>query len=203
MINYWFRLWLSSKSDLCLKITQSINTKTLAVSYKFYYWEIEMSAMDIEEIFIVEDSEVSLKKLINDAPAELAAFLKDKSVVILPSHGHDDLYYTGTLDTLDFLNENGINAEIYATDDDYKELELRGADIWLGTFIIQIIVLPIFVNVVSSYIYDKIKAKSDDNISLKLMVENKDGKTSAVEFRGKVENLEKAIDAAKGFCNED
>jgi hypothetical protein len=159
--------------------------------------------MDIKEIFSIEESDLSFKKLVDDAPLEIASTLKDKSVVILPSHGHDDAYYAGTLDTLDFLNENGINTDVYASDDEYKELGLHGAEIWLGTFIIQSIVVPIFCGVVSAYIYDKLKAKNDDYIALRFMVENKKGKTTAVEFKGKVENLDKALDAIKSFSDED
>lgn len=162
-----------------------------------------MSIMDIKETFSIKESDLTFKKLIDDAPLEIASTLKDKSVVILPSHGHDDAYYAGTLDTLDFLNENGIKTDIYASDDEYKELGLHGAEIWLGTFIIKSIVVPIFCGVVSAYIYDKLKAKDDDNIALRFIVENKKGKTAAVEFKGKVENFDKALDAIKSFSDED
>jgi hypothetical protein len=162
-----------------------------------------MSILDKKEIFSVEESSVTFKKLIDDAPAEIANTLNEKNVVILPSHGHDDAYYAGTLDTLDFLNENGVNTDVYATDDEYKELGLHGAEIWLGTFIIQSVVVPIFCGVISSYIYDKLKAKDDDNIALKFMIESKEGKTTAVEFNGKVQNLSKAIDAVKSLGDED
>jgi len=123
-------------------------------------------------------------------------------VLIHPSHGHEDVYYAGTLDTLDFLNENGINTDVYASDDEYRELGLHGAEIWLGTFIIQSVIVPIFCGVASSYIYDKLKAKNDDNIALRFMVENIKGKTTAVEFKGKVENLDKALDAIKSFSED-
>lgn len=162
-----------------------------------------MSILDKKEIFSVEESSVTFKKLIEGAPVEIANTLNEKSVVILPSHGHDDAYYAGTLDTLDFLNENGVNTDVYASDDEYKELGLHGAEIWLGTFIIQSVIVPIFCGVISSYISDKLKAKGDDNIALKFMIENKEGKTTAVEFNGKVKNLRKAIDAVKSLGDED
>ncbi|WP_139284236.1 hypothetical protein [Salinicola sp. MIT1003] len=161
-----------------------------------------MSILDKKEIFTVEESSVTFKKLIDNAPVEIANTLNEKSVIILPSHGHDDAYYAGTLDTFDFLNENGVNTDIYASDDEYKELGLHGAEIWLGTFIIQSVVVPVFCGVISSYIYDKLKAKDDGNVALKFMVENKEGKTTAVDFNGKVENLSKAIDAVKSLGDE-
>lgn len=161
-----------------------------------------MSILGKKEIFRVEESSLTFDKLVNEAASGISSYLKDKSVVILPSHGHDDVFYAGTLDTLDFLNKNGINTDVYASDEEYKELSLHGDDFWLGTFIIQYIVVPIFCNVISSYIYDKLKAKDDDNIALKFMVENREGKTTSVEFNGKVENLNKVIDAVKSLSDE-
>lgn len=162
-----------------------------------------MSILEKKEVFSVEESNVTFKTLIDDASVEIANILKEKNVVILPSHGHDDAFYAGTLDTLDFLNENGVNSDVYASDDEYKELSLHCAEIWLGTFIIQSIVVPIFCGVISSYIYEKLKANDDDYISFKFMIENKNGKTTAVEFNGKVVNLSKAIDAVKSLGYED
>ena len=159
--------------------------------------------MDIKEYFIIEESELTFEKLVLDAPNALSSELKEKGVVILPSHGHDDAFYTGTLDTLDFLNENQLNTDVYATDEDYKELSLHGADIWLGTFFIKNFVIPVFCSVIAAYVYDKIKAKQDDKISLRFMVEKKDGRTTAVQFDGKVKELNKALDAVKSFSDED
>ena len=122
-----------------------------------------MSIFDKKEIFRVEESSLTFEKLINKAAPEISSGLREKSVVILPSHGHDDVFYAGTLDTLDFLNENGINTDVYASDEEYKELGLHGAEVWLGTFIIQSIVVPVFCGVISSYIYDKLKAKEGAN----------------------------------------
>lgn len=162
-----------------------------------------MGIMDIKENFTIEESELTFEKLIHDAPLELSSELKGKGIVILPSHGHDDAFYAGTLDTLDFLNENQLNTDVYATDEDYKELSLHGADIWLGTFFIKNFVIPVFCSVIAAYVYDKIKAQKGDKISLKFMVEKKDGKTTAVQFDGKVEELNKALDAVKSFSDED
>ena len=122
-----------------------------------------MSIFDKKEIFRVEESSLTFEKLINKAAPEISSGLREKSVVILPSHGHDDVFYAGTLDTLDFLNENGINTDVYASDEEYKELGLHGAEVWLGTVIIQSIVVPVFCGVISSYIYDKLKAKEGAN----------------------------------------
>lgn len=161
-----------------------------------------MNIMDKQEVFSIKESSLTFERLIENASPEITTTLKNKNVVILPSHGHDDVFYAGTLDTLDYLNENRINTDVYASDEQYKELGLHGAEIWLGTFILQSIVIPIFCSVISSYIYDKLKAKNDDNIALKFIVQNKYGKSTAIEFNGKVENLDKVIEAVKNLSNE-
>lgn len=62
--------------------------------------------------------------------------------------------------------------------------------------------IPVFCGVIASYIYDKLKANKDDKISLKFIVEKKDGSTSTVSYDGKVEEVSKALDAVKEFSNE-
>jgi hypothetical protein len=161
-----------------------------------------MGLMDIKEKFQVEDEALTFEELISGAPEEITDALKGRDVVILPSHGTKGAFYSGSLDTLDYLNENKINTDIYTTDEEYKELVLHGADIWLGTFFIKYFVIPIFCSVIASYIYEKLKAKSGDKISLKFIVEKKNGNTASVSFDGKVEDLNKALDAAKEFSDE-
>lgn len=161
-----------------------------------------MDIFQTQDKFSIEDSVLTFEALIRNASPEISLILKEKSVIILPSHGHEDVYYAGTLDTLDYLNENDINADVYATDNEYKELGLHAADIWLGTFIIKNFIIPIFCSVVSAYVYDKIKAKKNDKISLTFIVEKKDGNTISVEYNGGVEKLNQVLDTIRGFDNE-
>lgn len=162
-----------------------------------------MDAWEIKENFEVSEGGMSFEQLVSNAPEEIAGTINEKAVIILPSHGTKDSFYSGSLDTLDYLNEKGINTDIYCNDEEYKELVFHGADIWLGTFFIKNFIIPIFCSVVATYIYDKLKAKKSGKISLKFMVEKKDGNTLVVSFEGKVRDLDKALDAVKGFSDED
>ena len=162
-----------------------------------------MAGLELQERFEVSSSGITFEQLAKDAPEELANSINETGVFILPSHETKDSFYTGSLDTLDYLNDNGLKADIYTNDEDYKELGLHAADIWLGTFFVKNIVIPVFCGVIASYIYEKLKAKKDDKISVKFIVEKKDGKSSAVSFDGKVEEMEKALNAVKEFSNDD
>lgn len=121
-----------------------------------------MTFPEIIERFEISDDGPNFQQLIDKAPPGLASELQGKAVLILPSHQTDDVFYAGSLDILDYLKENKLKVDLYSTDEKYKELSLHGADLWLGTFIIQSVVIPIFCGVISSYIYDKLKAKPDD-----------------------------------------
>lgn len=118
-----------------------------------------MAGLEFKERFDVSSSGITFEELAKDAPEELLNNINETGVFILPSHETDDSFYTGSLDTLDYLNDNGIKTEIYANDEDYKELGLHAADIWLGTFFVKNIVIPVFCGLIASYIYDKLKAK--------------------------------------------
>lgn len=161
-----------------------------------------MTGLEFRERFDVSSSNITFEQLAKDAPEELSININELGVLILPSHETDDSFYAGSLDTLDFLNENGVKADIYANDRDYKELSLHAADFWLGTLFVKYFVIPVFCGVIASYIYDKLKANKNDKISLKFIVEKKDGSTSTVSYNGKVEEVAKALDAVKEFSNE-
>ncbi len=161
-----------------------------------------MEQLERKERFDVHESEIVFDQLVKKAPEETLSTIHGRAVLILPSHGTKDSFYSGSLDTLDYLNENGIKADIYSNDDDYKELVLHGEEIWLGAFFIRNFAISIFCNVVAAYIYERLKAKKDDMISVETIVERKDGHTSTVRFHGKVESLEKVFDAVRKFNNE-
>lgn len=161
-----------------------------------------MSRLEKKDRFEVKEESLTRAELMRKASKSLAEIIKGKSLIILPSHGTVDEFYVGSLDTLDYLNDNDMDAEIYSTDEEYKELSLHGADFWLGTFFVSSVVLPILTNIMSSYIYDKLKAKKDDGISLKLIIERESGSTVSISFDGQVEKLDKVFTAIKDLKNE-
>ncbi|MCD9480488.1 hypothetical protein [Photobacterium phosphoreum] len=162
-----------------------------------------MSILEKKDKLLVQDETSTVAELLEHTPKDIAGSVQAASIVILPSHGSGDAFYIGTLDTLDYLNENDLPSEVFATDDEYKELGLHGAEFWIGTFIIKNFAIPIFCSLIAAYVYDKLKAKDDDKISLKFIVENKTGKTTSVSFDGKAEKLSKVLDEVKKFSDED
>ncbi|HBC3862533.1 hypothetical protein ABK16_00310 [Vibrio parahaemolyticus] len=142
--------------------------------------------------FEVTSDDSSLHKLSAEMPDLSEEILRSKAV-ILPSHGSTDSFYRGTLDFLDYLNENGLNTTVYATDEGYIELSLHGADHWIGRLLIQSFTIPLFIGLLTNYVYDELKALPDDNISINVVVEQDAGNSISVDFRGRVSDLSVAL----------
>ncbi|WP_227429930.1 hypothetical protein [Psychrobacter sp. I-STPA6b] len=153
--------------------------------------------------FEISDSTLTFDNIVSDASPDVINNLKQKDIVILPSHGTEDLYYVGSIDILDYFKNNNIDIDIYATDEEYQEIALHSAEIWLGTFLLKNIIIPTFIGLLSNYIYNKLKAKPDDNISVTFIAEKKNGNTKKIEYRGEVRNLNKAINSLKKIDRED
>ncbi|HDZ3730165.1 TPA: hypothetical protein RSW61_001761 [Vibrio harveyi] len=150
-----------------------------------------MSSLE-NHYFQVKSESSSLEKL-SLAKPELSEEIRNVKAVILPSHGSEDSFYRGTLDLLDYLNENGLSTTVYASDDEYIELSLHGADHWIGKLFINAVTIPLFVGLLTNYVYDELEAEPDDNISINVVVERESGNTISVDFRGKVDDLTLAL----------
>lgn len=158
--------------------------------------------MKRKEVFEISHATETFQSILGEN-TNLEHLSNDSNVLILYSNEKHKAFYSGTLDILDFINETEeLNAEVCSSDEDYIEIALHSADFWIGTFIIQSIVVPVFVGVITSYIYDKLKANNNDNVSIKIIVENEKGKSKAVSFEGKVEDFQKAVKAINKLKND-
>jgi hypothetical protein len=112
-------------------------------------------------------------------------------------------------DTINFYKyvkqkSNDYRVEIFENKEDVRILSLHSFDIWLPTmWIANIILLPIAINLVSSYVYDKLKGRNKDEatVQLRIVIEDKSkGKSASIFYKGPgkelKENFEK-IDASK------
>jgi len=123
----------------------------------------------------------------------------ETKVILLPSTL--GVFYAGTLDVLDFFQSHGISTEVCSSDSDYKEIAQYSRSHWIGTFLISSVTIPIFVNLLSSYIYDKAKAKEEDTVVFDVIVEHADFSSTTVRYRGKVEKLPEVLKSVKELQN--
>jgi len=88
------------------------------------------------------------------------------------------------------LKETGLVIEICSTDEEYKELELHADVINIADIILNYTILPLVINLVSNYLYDKLKKYNRKNINtnINLTVE-KNGRSKKIHYEGSIENF--------------
>lgn len=92
-------------------------------------------------------------------------------------------------------NKPGLNVEVRKAD---KKLVLRSSDFWLPlVFLASDIALPVYLNLVSSYIYDRMKGAlsgEKGRVHLKVVYQDKENNiTKKFTFEGNVDGLQKVI----------
>ncbi|HEX5277884.1 MAG TPA: hypothetical protein VFW42_09470 [Fluviicoccus sp.] len=154
-----------------------------------------------KEWFEINPSELTLSSMSGARP-DLG--LPETGILMLPSSPEHGAFFSGTLEIRDYFREKNpeMPIHIFANDDEYKELALHSADFWIGTFLVGSVIVPIFVNIISSYLYDELKAKDGDHVSIDVIVERKDGKSSSVSYRGDVKDFGKVIESVKKLADE-
>ena len=93
-------------------------------------------------------------------------------------------------------NIEGLRAELCIGEADYFTLSLRSFDLFLPDVIVERIIIPIYVKVMSGYISEKIRARfgSDIRVNAKVTVVDRD-RNIATEFsyRGKPADYENTV----------
>ena len=94
------------------------------------------------------------------------------------------------------LNVDGLHAKLCLGNAVYRQLELCSFDVFLPDVLVDRIIIPVYVKVMSGYISEKIRARfgSDIRVSAKVTVVDKD-RNIATEFsyRGKPADYEKTV----------
>jgi len=149
-----------------------------------------------EEVFAIEDSTLNFADLSHEMPT---LSWENIGILILPSDEEHKAFYAGTLEMLDYFSAhlNPGEVDIFASDEDYRQLTLHSKELWIGTFLIGSVVVPLFVNLISSYIYDHLKADANNNVTITVVVQKKNGSSKSIHYVGKAEKLGTAVDAIK------
>jgi len=141
---------------------------------------------------VINIEKVSFTELIDKIPvsAHIASAAEKADVVILPATGHcgySEYYLTEyTIDLYDYLKEKDVNVEVLLDDDNYHELELHADLLTISTMIVAYAVWPLVLNLISSYLYDKIRRerRTELNIDIKIMVKDSVGEERSIHYKG-------------------
>lgn len=133
-------------------------------------------------------------------PEKLRQNVMVADVLIVPSMLQDlpKVFMVGTMDLYTILKKNlGDRMEICIADEDYEEIELNSRTLRLGSFMVVSVALPLFLNLVGNYIYDRLTepdpvAKEVDvpeyqqpaTVSFTITVEDTLGKKKEFQYEG-------------------
>ena len=97
-----------------------------------------------------------------------------------------------------------FNVEICASDEDFQRLELHDEVINIPLILLTSTALPIVVNLISSFLYDKLKNrnKSDADANIELIVEKK-GKSKTIHYKGSISGFERAMKSIENSMFDD
>ena len=131
----------------------------------------------LEIISSNEDFDTWITK--NYVSKELQPLLKNASILIVPFERFKDYnsptFPSGTADFYQYALEKlpkEYSIEIGINEDLYQELSLHSNSQNVGKFVVGVIVLPIFVNLVSSYFYDKLRQEDTKPVIQQVIIDN-------------------------------
>lgn len=171
-----------------------------------------------DTVLNVTDSDVTFEKIYKKEyiPTEYLDDIKKANLLIIPNENFRDegdvLFPETTREFLDFIREfpnDEIIADIAISDEDFKRIELHSAVIEVAPIIVQTIVLPIALNIISSFLYDLVKKyrRKPEDTSAKVQIiteETATKKSKKITYEGPVSGIKEVLDqAAKDlFSNE-
>ena len=113
------------------------------------------------ENLIVKDATRSREEWMEIAglPEDLKSNVMAADVLIVPSMIRDQpkAFMVGTMNLYAILKAHlSDRMEICIADEDYEEIELNSRTLRLGSFVVRSVALPLFLNIIGNYIYDRI-----------------------------------------------
>ncbi|WP_407415207.1 hypothetical protein [Methanobrevibacter sp.] len=109
-------------------------------------------------------------------------------------------FYEESFHFYEFLQDESENMDIMfcCDEESFSVFRLQSAEIWMGTFIVTNIVLPLFLSLLGDYLYDHLFHDPDDDIDIEISVENKKN-TKTLKYHGNYDNFLKLIKNKSDF----
>jgi hypothetical protein len=155
----------------------------------------ENNCFEITSSYVTFESSVSEVDLSQERIDEL----KQKNILALPIknyHGKEGFFFFGgTRQFYMFCQEFSTDQHIdfCIEKSQYLEIDLNSVELFLGTFLISSIAIPIFVNLISDFIKSKL-ADKNDKITINIIINNiYQNNSSEIYFKGTREDFENKV----------
>lgn len=160
----------------------------------------------------IKDSELTFEKVFESPYAPNDPEIRNANLLLIPYQnfraGIDYCFTEYAEEFLNYINQSGeeaIKADIAITDDKYLVLEMHSVLLDIGTIILVSGVVPIALNLLSNYIYDKIKKihekKENVNVRVDIISQSENGVSKTIHYDGPASEFELVKDAVKDIAN--
>lgn len=164
------------------------------------------------------DSDLTFEKIYEKKyiPIEYLDEIKKANLLIVPNENFrkkgDVLFPETTREFFEYIQDHPndeIVADIAISDDNFQRIELHSAVIEVATIIVNVVVLPVAINMISNYLYDLIKKyhRKPEDTSARLKIiseETKTKKTKIISYEGPVSEVKETLEiATKEIFSED
>lgn len=164
------------------------------------------------------DSDLTFEKIYEKKyiPSEYLDEIKKANLLIVPNENFrkkgDVLFPETTKEFFEYIQDHPndeIVADIAISDDNFQRIELHSAVIEVATIIVNVVVLPVAINMISNYLYDLIKKyhRKPEDTSARLKIiseETKTKKTKIISYEGPVSEVKETLEiATKEIFSED
>lgn len=138
------------------------------------------------------DSDLTFEKIYEKKyiPSEYLDEIKKANLLIVPNENFrkkgDVLFPETTREFFEYIQDHPndeIVADIAISDDNFQRIELHSAVIEVATIIVNVVVLPVAINMISNYLYDLIKKyhRKPEDTSARLKIISEETKTKKNE----------------------
>lgn len=164
------------------------------------------------------DSDLTFEKIYEKKyiPSEYLDEIKKANLLIVPNENFrkkgDVLFPETTREFFEYIQDHPndeIVADIAISDDNFQRIELHSAVIEVATIIVNVVVLPVAIKMISNYLYDLIKKyhRKPEDTSARLKIiseETKTKKTKIISYEGPVSEVKETLEiATKEIFSED
>ena len=154
------------------------------------------------------DSDLTFEKIYEKKyiPSEYLDEIKKANLLIVPNENFrkkgDVLFPETTREFFEYIQDHPndeIVADIAISDDNFQRIELHSAVIEVATIIVNVVVLPVAINMISNYLYDLIKKyhRKPEDTSARLKIiseETKTKKTKIISYEGPVSEVKETLE---------
>lgn len=154
----------------------------------------------------IKDSSVTFEKVYESDYAPNDPELRNANVLFIPYHNYrpnvEYCFGENSEEFLCYLREYGaeeIRPDIAISDDKYQSMEMHSLLIDVGIFIATNVVLSIAVNLLSNYVYDRIKAMHEErknvNVRVEIIAQDASGESRSIKYDGPASEFDSVKDA--------